>query len=397
MQEQLSILSQKTLSFFSGFTLRHWKIKTVMAAFLLSLFTAFPGYERFFRHFEENEHHWYAIARQTDHPLTYTPYRATHHDANTSFRLMLPVLGYISGLSGAPLPAKVIFYLAVHALSLFILLYASASLLFRITEDRVTACILCLALAMTYPANSLPGDLWGGYDSLAYALIALSFLATSPPLIFLAILAASFTDERALICSSLCYFFHSLENRPAPQWQYLFSFNKRNSSVLLAWIIYFALRLFLTKHAGFHTNTATAEIAWIVLKEAVSNIPSGILSSIEGFWLPVLLAMYALWFRRQRTTLYFYTACISIITLVAFSVLDITRSMAYVYPCLFVAFLFLRKENLLFLRHLALIVLLCCLFPTYYVYGQNTSQWLFPFPLELIRILTGGQGLAGVL
>ena len=160
--------------------------------------------------------------------------------------------------------------------------------------------------------------------------------------------------------------------------------NPKATSVMVAWILYFITRYLLTYYYNFKTIGVGTEY----FKDQINNLPIGIWSGLEGFWVVILLSFIVLFYHKNKWFLFAYGISILIIIFVALSVIDITRSMAYLLPSIFISLnIVYRVESKSFNRYLSLAVLVLCLFPTYYVGGRNTIQLFYPLPLQLIRII----------
>jgi hypothetical protein len=120
-------------------------------------------------------------------------------------------------------------------------------------------------------------------------------------------------------------------------------------------------------------------------------MPMGIWTALEGGWLLVVLAFVAL-YHRKKWILAVYAPMILSLIVVAMSVIDITRSMAYLLPSLPIALSVLASDTPKNLRYVVLTsAIISLLWPTYYAGGKSSIWWQYPLPMQLVRwlFLTG--------
>ena len=125
--------------------------------------------------------------------------------------------------------------------------------------------------------------------------------------------------------------------------------------------------------------------------EQINNLPAGCWTALEGGWLLVLAAAVVLARRRRFLFLTMNLGAIAMVLTAARLVLDITRSMAYVLPALFVALDVLSEvESVPDLRLLCgASSLVSILSPNYYVEGVNLIYWNVPLPVRLLSWVVG--------
>jgi hypothetical protein len=213
----------------------------------------------------------------------------------------------------------------------------------------------------------------------------------SPPVLVLGILLlAYFTDERALIASSLVYVYFLVEKIQSYQVTIysLFKFNSKIVALFLSWIIYFVCRILLSLSVGLYTNTKG--LMDYLLSETIHHINSfsfGLWTGLEGFWILLALSFLILIHNKEKLLALLYALAMLPVTVTAIWVFDITRSMAYLLPAIFISLILLyRSESKLGMRYISLVVLGLCLFPTYYVGGSNQISWFYPLPVQLFRM-----------
>lgn len=361
---------------FSG---KYGFIKIVMASFVLSLVSCFPSYDVMLKgEFDEN---WDAIISQTQSPLTPKNYAPSSHASSITLRLTPPVIGKILGLQRKG-------YLVMQLVTLVLLLYFLIGVAQSITQDKASTAFMALGFGSIFVGNVLMSDIRGMFDVLAYCLITAAMYWSNPILIYLATFLASFTDERALIASGLVFFFWVIRNADFRELS-LLKFLKPNQyalAVLLSGISYLAARIVLARLFNLGTQVEGPGLRLAV--KQINALPFGLWTGLEGFWLIVSVAALLLYNQRQYVALILGGLFIGAVCLGAMCVFDITRSMAYVFPAAIIGLQIVSLgENNRFLRYLTLCSGFICMFPTYYIGGENYIQWGYPLPLQILRMV----------
>src|SRR5262249_17479499 len=148
----------------------------------------------------------------------------------------------------------------------------------------------------------------------------------------------AWTDERALFASSLVYLYHVyLRQREGADWRASY-FGATPIAVIVVGIAYIVLRFAMAQHYQLAPPSGGL---MLVISDA-SNLPIGCWTALEGGWLLVVPALLILAQTRQFAFLTLYGSAISIVLICAMSVVDITRSMAYAVPAIFIAIAVLK-------------------------------------------------------
>jgi hypothetical protein len=368
-------LRSKKLQFFSWlerFTgSSNWKIKITLLSIVLSLFFAFPSYQTY--RAGKFDDKWDAVTTQISAPFQQRDYSAQSHFSKLAFRLTVPVIANVLHLQR--LGCFVIDYL------FFILMFYLLLLLsFQITQDRIAATLITFGFAFMFVGNVLVSDVRALFDCAAFALMLLVMVNRNFFLIILFALLAFFTDERALITSSLIALWFMVRDSKE---QLTLKFNSSFIALVCSWIFYFILRYLL----GFYFGLKT-ESGWTMdFAKQLDCLFFGLWTGLEGFWIPVVVALILLCLKRNFILLSGIIASMLVVLAVAFAVIDITRSIAYIFPVIFISLHIIQKtESLHFVRNIALLTFIVCLFPTYYTDGGGTLWFFYPLPMRIIGI-----------
>ena len=353
-----------------------------MLAVVASLFLSFPSYD--YLNSASADESWEPVLRQFSDPSTNMTdyYGSESHASKKTFRLTVPILAHLLGF-------KTIGAVCLQGLAGVLLLFFAVSLFFRITRDRPSAFFLTLAISFSYPGTASFVELRGIFDGVALCAMLGSMWARHPVGIAGAVFFASWTDERGLIASSLVWIYHALR-RTGAQSRSQFSIDlweQRAVAVVIAWILYFISRIGMV--SIYELETATGGIGLGVFFDQINQIPMGLWTGLEGGWLVVLLAGSVLWATCSWRALACLAAATVVIAGVALSVVDITRSMAYLLPAVFIGTRVLAEvDSGPTLRSYSVLACAISLFwAAYYAGGVSTIWWNYPLPIQALRWL----------
>lgn len=350
---------------------KNWQLELTILIPIIVLFFSFPSYERLFT---ENMVNWNALFQQAAHPFENANYDPVSHQAKMTFRLFVPLLVRLFHLN-------VIGVILLEILFGIATVYLFIKAILKITKDKVTAVILTLAFSSTAICKNPFNDIVGFFDGIALFFLAIPIVFTNPIAIFCAVFSAAWIDERSLIASTLIFIWILItKNNHSKTTQII--------ALFTAWIAYVLTRFFLIHY--FHLVTHTGAVGLDILLNQLNNAPLGIWTGLEGFWLLVILSFIVLLKQDKKAIASLFLVGISVIILVALSVSDITRSMIYLFPSIFLALSIISSvENEKNLRYIAtFVLLLCMLLPQLTVGGYNLVNWQFPLPLQMLRYLT---------
>lgn len=353
---------------------KYWKIKIIVFSVFLSLFFASPAYDLFF--IGEGSKYWSEVMKQIDDPFQPRDYDPDSHASKLAFRLTPPLIAHFLGLN-------IVGCLIMQFIAFATLFYFVLQLTYKITQDTVATTLLIWAFAFIYPGNVLCSDMRGIFDVVAFCLLAICMFSRNSYVITLSSFFASFTDERALIASSLIFLWFLLRdtNFNCLRLKSFYRTNKSVFALLLSWLMYYIARTLLSYFFHLRISKGGTDL---FLKQ-INILPFGIWTGLEGFWLIILLSFIIIVNKHKWFFLLVYITSLSIISFVALSVYDITRSMAYIFPSIFVSLYMIRQyESKLFIRYCSLIVFLICLFPTYYIGDKIFTNTSYPLPMRLI-------------
>ena len=355
----------------------HWKLKALLAILAVSLFRAFPSYDALQTTFVETK--WSNVQVKFDHPLADTSriFPPGSHESNLTFRLTVPILAHALHLHRT---GMLIFF----AFAGVLLFYLALRVAYTVSTSKKVALFVCLATACAWPGVAAFHELRGGYyDALALCLLMAAFATSSAALTGLFVFLAAWTDERALIASSFLVLFCACGSTGGTRRL----FAGRPVAVVAAGAAYLGTRAYL---AGTHSYfIGGSGIGLFVFSQQINVIPLAIWTGLGGSWILVFLGLLTLFLQRRYLAAAGFCGALAGVMGAALAVVDVTRSMAYCLPAVFVALTVLsRSEPIKQLEKLTMIgAVICLVVPTYYLEGNAGSWWLYPLPVQIVRWL----------
>ncbi len=362
---------------------QNWEIKIVFLILSITLFLSFPSYDVF-----KNENyiniHWKPILIKIDNPFADLTdiYGPGSHASKINLRLTVPII------------AKC-FHLGIYGIVILqflfgiCLLFATVKLVYKITKDRITSFFASLTIGSIFPGITSFVELRGIFDGIAISLLTFALLFRNPIWIWLCMFLSFWTDERAIIAASLVWLFHIFEHSHSKENKFYFStlLQTQPMSIVIAWVTYVISRCLVSVYFDLHTPTGGVGLH--ILLDQVNNAPMGIWTGLEGGWVLVLFAAILLILQRRYIWLLLFVIFSLSVIVLALSVVDITRSMAYILPAFFFALRVLslteRTEDVR--RYTLLACLISVLWPNYYAGGKHSIWWNYPLPIQLVRWL----------
>ncbi|MHA8054118.1 hypothetical protein [Aquirufa sp. Wall-65K1] len=323
------------------------------------------------------------VNRKIEHPfLAAVGNNSREHYSKRELRVTPYFIGKIFHLNAIRL-----FYLQVFLLSFF--LFGFFNLIRKLTHGDAplafwsTACIL-----FTYVGHSFVYDTLF-YDSYAFCFLLVACYFYDRLWSVLALLLAFFVDERSLFPALnlvLLYLFHS--GIPQGKWSELLRDfiwkNKGAQYLLLSYVLYALIRYYL--YVTFQLETPIGKQAGVQLGFAFLHgykLPYALFSSLK--WAIILPIMGLIYFIKQRkwTVAWFYFGTYLLSFMAATAVDDVTRSLTFCFPILFVLFpiIFRLKEAENARVFMCLLFLANFLTPTYtllmHLERISPFNWIF--------------------
>jgi hypothetical protein len=351
---------------------KYWPLIIVLSTLIISLFFSFPSYQSFEQILKENR-----PVEVTQQISNLPSYWQTNNGRNTVFRITVPI---IAGLVGLDIKGAY----GLQFLSGILLFYFVARIAERESKSRVIALFITLSVGGIYAGITSFWEFRATYDGIALLFLVIALWSDSPWIIMPSILLASFTDERAILASSFVFLWWFIREFYKNNSLIKALFNKQTISLIMALAIGLIIRVGITEI--YHVTTYVQANKEFLLFNQINMIPMGLWTALEAGWIIVLFAILVLIRKRQYIILGLFTLFILIQSIVALSIIDITRSMAYLLPAYILAYRFIIPELKNDLRLTALyIAALNLFFVNYVASGKSSIWWIYPFPIQLVR------------
>ena len=356
----------------------YWKPKALAVIVLMTLFRAFPSYDALRWPYVEST--WLHMQPLLEHPLSDpAKFSFAEKDArltNLRFRRTIPVLAYALNLRRNGL-------LFIFAVSGIVLLLGTLHTVERVTSSRKAAFLVCLAVACAWPGEAAFHDLRGGYfDAVALCLLVLALALSSPVPVALCVFLAAWTDERALLASAFVLLF-AISRSPKTGWGSLKC--GKPLGVMAAWVAYLATRAWLTSFDSLATTSGGLGLT--AFTQQLNAVPLGIWTGLGGCWILTGCGVVSCIFQKRHWMSVFFCGALLLLAALAAAITDITRTMSYGLPAVFLALNLLAcGEPVRRIERVALLsAAVAFATPTYYVQGSSGFWWIYPLPVHLVR------------
>ncbi|MDR3695459.1 hypothetical protein [Mucilaginibacter sp.] len=358
---------------------KYWYLITSIIVALVILFLTTPSYYALTKGFKpcvgcvdfQDE------INRADHILKPTIYGKASHMANLQLRLTVPMIAKLIGTR-----SKIVIFIIQEILGVGFLII-TCLLSYRITKDKVIAAILTLSMGFIYAGKAAFVDVEGFTDSYAYFFLVLALFTLNKPLILISLTLAYFTDERALLASSLIAVFYFLEFLDINKGKIDFYsvIKSRVFYIILSWIFCFLIRFILFKLYGLNTPSSA-----VVIPD-FHRLGYIFWDGLQGFWL--LLAGGVLYLIIEKRFFILSLLILSFLVMVISTAMiyDFTRSIAYIFPIIFIALYLTEKAiNKLQLRKLMIITCLICFLCGDGYFGEvNSPDYYQSVPVKIIN------------
>jgi hypothetical protein len=347
---------------------RQFILAPVLAAIAITI--ACPTYKRFGPFAEHSPWAAQALNWQTQHLLEPIPVErfavgalpggegVMQYLRKRSYRVTVPILSHYTGLS-----LKGFVGLEQFTSCLFLLF--AYQIFLKIFKDRLTAFLAAVATAGSFVGQ------WGFYgfdtfDGLAYFVMMLILRAKRPWAIPLLVVAAGFIDDRAIIAMPMLYLFQeNSANLSSGQWT--LSPNPLRIAILVGIICFGVLRIALGIHMGRMFDFSGTLTQWFLVHNLLI-FEISLLALFKGISLLIGTSVLVIAKKRAFRNAFLLVASATCSVLAALYVADLSRSLCYIFPCIFLCARIVAQElDVTALRRLCLCAAIVSIsMPTYY-------------------------------
>ncbi len=366
---------------------KFWKVRVAAFSCFLILIFSFPNYHYFFSE-KNHDYSWDFIHQKVKDPFGENKQRLGTNEFNKQYRLT-PIL--LAKMFHTTHKLRVIGFLtlAEHLMG-GIFFYLALKLAYEITGNKVISSYFCLGFSFLFLGKDFFWDLSSWLIPFAYFFTLITMATRDTRILFLSLFLNFWSDERSLLFSPILFLWWKLY---IPH-----KFNRFSLIYMMSILSYLGSRYYLSSHYikglasyALHQRNTGADYFWC-LYEQFKFIPLGIALPFEGYWLFILF--FLVYVYQNRHTADFKWFLLALVTflgalIVSFSILDTTKSLALIFPLLFITLkLMHRTETSAFLKNTVMVAFFTSfLYPTYYFKGD--FEWMAPIYAKPIREITG--------
>ncbi len=324
---------------------------------------------------------WDSIDKQIKDPFVNPHYPGDTHESKILYRFSVPLIANLFGFDYR-------FTLIFQLICGFLIFYMFSRIIHKITGDINTTVFLTVALSFIYAGKQSFFNLEGAFDGVAICFLLFAVYFRNIALMLFCLIFAYYTDERALIVSSFIILYESYVYNNKLSLRSIFNVNLRILTIIASWVIYFSVRYFLMVKFGFDTPNGGLTGIRAILAQ-LNNFPDTVWSALEGYWLIIIMVFIVAVKNKQNFFIMIYFILIAFYSVASMSVFDTTRSIIFIFPCVFIAIYILTKNMSIeeFRKLSFLVLLLCFIFPTYCYMSVEGSVWTMPLPVQLYKII----------
>ncbi|WP_025763024.1 hypothetical protein [Dyadobacter tibetensis] len=368
-----------------------WLWKLVGCCVVLTLFLAFPPYSLLFQHFSAQGAKldaWTFIHNQAQDLLHPADFSIGVRREAMVFRWVLPGLYRLFG-ENLILILFLQFGLAVG------FLYRVGSFAYTLFQDKVITALILFSISNTFVGVWGFADIHGYGDIIAYFLLLWAITSRNWILIFLAMLGAYFTDERAVVAGGYVLIFWAVSEalaRGRADFKSLIKtvFTGRSTAVWLAWVVYLSVRLYIKLNYFQQHHYSAVGMPVMLENQHRSGLGSSLWSVFEGLWLVLIAAFTVLWLQSKRWISLFFLSGFLVLLTTGLYVHDVDRAFGYGFPFILLSLVILKycTDRVPLQLILFFCMNVCVAQLQVFTMGYNVIVWVEPLPIKALIFLS---------
>lgn len=376
---------------------RYWKSWVAGLCVLYCILTSLPNYFNLTEqglkrspYYAVRLENLRALSQQMDHPFQPVITGNDSHSSKLAFRFV-PAL--LVGLAPTQdLYVRAILLYLLNNVAGFVFFFALLAITFGYAQNRLFAALVAFNVSVLYVGKSFFHDTYLWNDGLAFAFLLVSVWSRHPFGTLLCLLAAYFTDERAIFGAVLAFVFYILSRTNDLRTGFLVLV-RQGWPFGASLVGYGLIRWLLTQTTPLATPVGQESGVALFLRFGPDFYPwvnmLGLFMIYKAAWVPVL------WSVGQLKNRLLLLACtvggLLLVVVTAFSVGDLSRSLAYSFMALVSAFFLyheraVRTGNTRPERALLPLLLINFLLPSVSIV-LNDLKWLPPIDRLIDRFL----------
>jgi hypothetical protein len=263
------------------------------------------------------------IVKQAEHPFVMHEYESNFaHEAKLGLRLTVPLLLKFLFVNNHVITFYILYFLKLLLGSFFFShIYKT---LIKIGCSKKLSTLLLLNFTVIYLGYSFSRNIVH-FDEIAYFLIYFSWVHKRIFIQSLCVFLAVFTDERAVFSIVLLILMQIILDK---------SISTRLLGVTVVLISTLILRQFIGNVFDlFPRNSGGGIVPFQLIREMrVSEIILGLFFSFKLLWIFFIYTRQRVFNESHKIIWYFFVTLVSGYLLIGFSVIDVTRTVTYLFP-----------------------------------------------------------------
>ena len=297
-----------------------------------------------------------------------TKYDASTHMAKTEFRLTVPLLAKIFHINTK---SEIYILQVLLGFLFFVLLYTVS---YQIIPNKNIVFLFLMSFGFIYPGYSFVAEMEGFFDSFAFLFLLVAMLDINLIIIGIALLLAYFTDERSIFSSFLIIFYWQHKKYSTQQKSFYLP-TKQTYAIVISIAFYIAARCALVNYFGFVNQFKGVGSS---LLYTINYMGIAFWQAFEGFWLLIIIAVYLLFKQRKYAIAGIFITLNATIFFIGMNVMDITRSIAYIFPSIIIALYIISTQLDVskIKRYLMICLLFSFMYPSYnFIVGKPPHSY----------------------
>ena len=349
MQNLFTLLETRITPILSG---RFWKLTVSAICVVYCIMTSLPNYLNLTEVGVKQSpysalllENYQALNNQTDHPFRPVEAGVSTHSSKLAFRFV-PVL-LINILPTDSLYVRMLGLYGINNLAGFLFFFSLITLTFRYSDSRFFSCLVAFNFCVLYVGKSFFHDTYLWNDGIAFAFLLLSLLSRNALVTLACLLAAYFTDERAIFGGVLVFVYHKLTGPDSGKQSALIPLSMRDFPFIFSVFGYAAIRMALMQFTDMQTPVGGNSGVSLFLRFQ-ERFPLwinvvGLIGIYKVAW--VLLFRSVGWLKRELFLLLCFVFGVISLIVISLSVEDLTRSLAYSFMALTSAFFLYYRHS----------------------------------------------------
>ncbi len=258
------------------------------------------------------------------------------HQAKLNLRLTVPLIGKLLPTSSSQYRFTFIMLVKwLMGIYFYYLLYQFTNKYFK--DKKIQIFVICSFVTIYTGKSFVNGVMW--FDEFAFFFLLISMTSKNNLIIFLSVIFAVFVDERAFFSCLIVYTYKLYECGNYNIRKLTDPFSDYNF-VVWGLVIALLLRIIIEKSYGLNIKTENGGFLFLEYfrKGNLDYLIIGLFAAFKTLWIFIIVAGFILFQTNQKLILFLFFSGTFLISIVSFSVWDLTRSLNFCFPALILSY-----------------------------------------------------------